>query len=136
MPRPSGPKSRCSGQWTEARFNSFIKSALRQASRRWAPIQQAKTNARVSRGLYECAHCKGHVPPTIRNGSKRDKNVFVDHIHPIIDPAKGFTTWDECIERMFCELDGLQVLCKDCHDTKTNEEKQIAKQRKQNERQL
>ena len=132
MARPSGPKTRCSGQWTEARFNSFIKSALRQASRRWAPIQQVKTEARVSRGLYQCKNCKSQVPPTVRVGKKRVKNIFVDHIEPIIDPETGFTTWDECIERMFCEKEGLQLLCGPCHDEKTLKEKQKAKERRIN----
>ena len=126
MGRPSGAKSRCNGQWTEARYNSFIKSLLRQGTRRWAPITQAQKDARVARGLYECAYCKQHVPPTIRDGRKRVQNIFVDHISPIIDPAVGFTTWGECIERMFCELDGLQVLCKECHDIKSNQERAVA----------
>jgi hypothetical protein len=53
---------------------------------------------------------------------KRQKNVFVDHEPAIIDPEKGFTTWDDCIERMFCELPSLQLLCKSCHDKITKEE--------------
>lgn len=133
--RPSGPKTRCGGEWTEARFNSFIKSGLRQTSNRWAPIHNIKKKARVSRGLYECECCGAHVPPTVREGKKRVKNIFVDHIEPIIDPAKGFTTWDECIERMFCEEDGLQLLCKTCHDEKTKEEREIAKARRANDKQ-
>ena len=130
MARPSGPKTRCNGQWTEARFNSFIKSLLRQGTRRWAPISLAQTRARVSRGLYECAHCHQHVPPTVRDGRKKLQNIFVDHIEPIIDPAVGFTTWDECIQRMFCEVDNLQVLCANCHEIKSNIERDIAKQRR------
>ena len=132
--RPSGPKTRNSGEWTEARFNSFIKSLLRQGTRRWGPIHKVKAEARVSRGLYECKACKQHVGPTYRDGRKRKQNIFVDHIDPIIDPAVGFTTWDECIQRMFCEADNLQVLCKECHDTKSEKEKQTAKNRRANER--
>ncbi len=126
MARPSGEKTRCGGLWTEARFNSFIKGGLRQLTRRWAPISECMKDARVSRGLYECAQCKNHVPPTVKVGMKRVKNVAVDHIDPIIDPHKGFTTWDECINRMFCEKENLQVLCKDCHDEKSLEERAIA----------
>ena len=135
MARPSGPKDRCSGQWTQARYNSFIKSLLRQGTRRWGPIQEVKKEANVARGQYLCAGCKEVVPPTYREGRVRKQNIFVDHIHPIIDPATGFTTWDECIERMFCEKEGLQLLCKDCHDVKTQQEKEIAKQRIANEKQ-
>lgn len=132
MARPSGPKIRCSGQWTEARFNSFIKSLLRSGTRRWAPIQEVKKEARVSRGLYKCACCNSEVPPTYRAGAARKQNIFVDHIEPIIDPAVGFTTWDDCIQRMFCEKDNLQILCKDCHDIKSEQEKEIAKVRRSN----
>lgn len=130
--RPSGPKTRCSGQWTEARFNSFIKSLLRSGTRRWAPIQEVKKEARVARGLYECKECKQHVAPTYRDGKNRKQNIFVDHIIPIVDPATGFTNWDDCIQRMFCEKDNLQLLCKDCHDVKSEKEKEIAKKRRSN----
>lgn len=134
MPRASGPKNRNNGEWTEARYNSFIKSLLRQGTRKWGPINSVKKKARVSRGVYECAHCKEHVPPTIRveGKAKRVQNICVDHINPIIDPVKGFLNWDDTIERMFCEEDNLQVLCKACHDIKTTEEREIAKQRKKN----
>lgn len=62
------------------------------------------------------------------------QNIFVDHIKPIIDPVVGFTTWDECIERMFCEADNLQVLCKTCHDEKSNEERALAVMRRANKK--
>ena len=127
-------KPRCGGEWTEARYNSFVKSSLRQATRRWAPIQHAKKDSWVYRGFYKCASCEAVVPLTLKIDGKSHKNVIVDHIKPIIDPAVGFTTWDECIERMFSEKDNLQVLCKACHDVKSNEEKQIAKTRRTNER--
>jgi hypothetical protein len=61
---------------------------------------------------------------------KRVKNIFVDHIVPIIDPAVGFTTWDECIERMFCDSSNLQLVCKACHSVKSLEETEVAKQRR------
>jgi 5-methylcytosine-specific restriction endonuclease McrA len=62
------------------------------------------------------------------------QNIFVDHIKPIIDPDVGFTTWDECIERMFCEADNLQVLCKSCHEIKSNEERASAVLRRANKK--
>lgn len=134
MARPSGPKVRNGGQWTQARFNSFVTSQLRQGTRKWAPINEVKKKARVSRGLYECAGCGEHVPPTIRDGPKRVQNIFVDHINPIVDPALGFTSWDDYIERIYCEEENLQVLCKTCHDKKSNEEREIAKERRRKEK--
>lgn len=130
MARPSGEKTRCNGQWTEARFHSFIKNLLRQGTRKWAPIQQVKKEARVSRGVYKCACCGEEGPATLRLGGKKVNNAVVDHEPPIIDPAVGFTTWDDCIERMYCEKESLQVLCHKCHTEKTNEERAIAKERR------
>lgn len=130
--RKPGESVKCDGLWTQAKFNSFIKNNLRSATRKWAPIQKCKKRAHVSRGLYECEGCGKQVPPTIYDEDKRKrmKNLFVDHIVPIIDPAVGFTTWDECIERMFCDSENLQLLCKDCHTIKSREEIEIAKQRR------
>lgn len=132
MGRTSGPLVKCDGQWTQAKFNSFIKNNLRSATRKWAPIQKCKKKAHVARGLYKCDECGQEVPPTVFDEEKRKrvKNIFVDHIEPIIDPAVGFTTWDECIERMFCDSSNLQLLCKQCHSAKSQEEIEVAKKRR------
>jgi 5-methylcytosine-specific restriction endonuclease McrA len=61
---------------------------------------------------YECNLCKGHFPA---------KDVEVNHILPVV-PIEGFTSWDVIIERMFCEKDGLEVVCKPCHKTITKQE--------------
>jgi hypothetical protein len=122
-------KTRNSGQWTEARFNSFVKSALRKA--RW-PVKyeimnQAKVGKKINKSSgriamhFECACCKGHFP---------QKQVAADHIDPVVDPAKGFVDWNTFIDRLFIELEGFQVLCKDCHQLKTNKEKDVAKIRR------
>jgi hypothetical protein len=123
MARPAGPKVRCSGMWTEAYFMSFIKNQLRSASRKWKPIHDCKKLARVSHGHYLCSCCKEEVPTTIINEEtrKRIKNVIVDHIEPIV-PVTGWVSWDHCVNRMFCELSNLQVLCLKCHKIKCAEE--------------
>ncbi|CAB5222032.1 HNHc domain containing protein, partial [uncultured Caudovirales phage] len=54
-------------------------------------------------------------------------DVEVDHIKPVIDPKKGFTTWDDYIKRLFCTEDNMQTLCKPCHLAKTKLEKEISK---------
>ena len=134
--RRGGPKTRCSGAWTEAKYRSFIKGNLRRATQKWAPIQECKKKARTRRGLYHCAGCGEEVPASVKEeGSRRrSNNIHVDHIEPIIDPKVGWTTWDDCIERMFCELDNLQVLCTACHKVVTDEEKEIAKARRAKEK--
>jgi len=119
-------KSRNNGEWTEARYNSFIKGALRAASVRWPPKYRVRKAAWIKRGVYKCAgyERRAHqVPVSRKEKGKRKNNVTVDHIVPIIDPNKGFETWDKVIERMFCEAKGLQVLCHQCHKEKTKKER-------------
>jgi 5-methylcytosine-specific restriction endonuclease McrA len=108
-------RTRAGGTLTEAQFKAFIISALRTRSRWWKPAQEAKKRARVGKGTYLCQKCL-----------KTTKKPQIDHINPVV-PATGFTTWDDYIERMFCEVDNFQCLCPDCHHEKTQQER---KQRK------
>jgi len=114
------PKTRCNEQWTEARFNSFIKSALRSASNRWAPKHLCIKNSRIARNTYICFSCKKQVGHRL---------IKADHIEPVVDVKKGFRSWDTYIARMFVEVDAYQAVCKACHDIKTKEE---AVERKRN----
>jgi 5-methylcytosine-specific restriction endonuclease McrA len=106
---------------TDAAFWSFIRSALRQKSRWWKPIAQAKAKAkRAYKGPlkrqkfeYQCKECSQWFP---------DKKINVDHIIPAgtlrcANDLPGF------VERLFCEVDNLQVLCETCHNKKTQDEK-------------
>ena len=115
------PKTRNAGTMTESAFWSFIRSALRQKSRWWKPIAQTKAKAkRAYKGPlkrqkfeYQCAECLNWFP---------DKKINVDHRIPAgtlrcADDLPGF------VERLFCEVDNLQVLCTTCHDKKTQLEK-------------
>lgn len=130
MPKAKPTKTRCSGEWTEARYNSFIKSGIRSLTRKWKPMFDAlkeastekKRNAKTGRIAqhYKCAHCGGSFPV---------KEVAIDHIEPIV-PLTGFTTWDDVISRALCEKDGFQILCKPCHDIKSKEENLARKENK------
>lgn len=91
--------------------------------RRWPPkwdcLREAfvgiKLNKKSGRKAkhYKCAMCGKAFP---------QNQVQVDHISPVV-PASGFTTWDKFIERLFCEKDNLQVLCKACHKKKTKKDR-------------
>lgn len=127
-------KPRCNGQWTEARYRSFIISALRGASRRWGPRAEAKRRARVSRGVYRCAECNGEHPLTsfdvYKSGKKKGlpkkvKNDQMDHVIPVVDPRVGPTTWGDYIERLFVEVDGWRCICYKCHEKVTAEERAV-----------
>ncbi len=125
------PKTRNGGKWTEGQFNSFIKSGLRRMSMRWGVKSDVKKAARLptkrrnKKGrlvfFSNCNLCGSTFP---------DSLGAVDHIDPVV-PVTGFTNWDDVIQRLFCEADGLQVVCPDCHKAKTEEEKNERKRIKQ-----
>lgn len=129
--RIGGPKTRNGGTWTEARFKGFVMSALRRTTMRWGPIATCLKRARTGRNEYTCAECRTTVPSTIKVDGRRVKFIHVDHIQPIIDPEIGFEGWDVLVDRLFCEADNLQALCGTCHEEKTNNEKAIAKARRE-----
>ena len=118
------------GQWTKSRFNSFIKGSLRTASVRWPPRYETLNGAFVERKVnvktgklakhFKCAKCGEDFP---------QKDVEVNHINPVV-PVEGFDSWDSVIERMFCEKEGLELLCKPCHKETTAEENQLRKKYK------
>lgn len=91
-------------------LNTFVKGLLRRGTFHWRARTEAMTAARVSRGRYKCAQCDDLFGP---------KEVDLDHIEPVVDPKKGFTTWDDYIERLFCPAEGFAVICKQCHENKT-----------------
>lgn len=119
--------------WTQAKFNAFVKNGLRSLTLKWPPKHEVKKKARVKRGWYHCAMCGQEVSASTfmekKGKKKRVSNVFVDHINPVVDPNVGFIDWNTYIERMFCIEEGLQLLCRECHDIKTKEEKAIARGR-------
>lgn len=119
------PRTRAGETWTEARYWSFIRSALRGAWNRY-PVKfqylrdnrrtRKKTNA-SKRTTYEyrCEACKKW---------KDGKDVQVDHIQPA-GSLNEYGDLPGFVERLFCEADNLQVLCKGCHGIKTKEERDV-----------
>lgn len=116
------------GEWTNARYRSFIKGGLRSISQRWPPkytvLGEAFVGQRINRKTgrlakhYRCRSCQNDFPL---------KEVEVNHIQPVI-PVSGFDSWDGVISRLFCEKEGLEVLCVSCHKEvtrKENEERKI-----------
>lgn len=109
------------GQWTESRFNSFIKSALRSASVRWPPRYETLADAFIdSRKNEKTGRMAKHFKCNSCGGAFPSKDVQVNHIVPVI-PVEGFDSWDNVIARMYCEKNGLEVLCIPCHKQVTQE---------------
>lgn len=125
------PKTRNSSTMTESAFWSFIRSCLRQKSRYWKPIQEAKKLARRKsqssnkklKFEYQCAECKGWFA---------DKEIAVDHRIPAGALNKA-DDLPEFVERLFSEVDNLQILCEaKCHPAKTIIDRENIKISKQN----
>ncbi len=109
------PRTRAGGEWTEAGFWGFIRSNLRQMSRRWPPLcRQALERVRRKytgpdkrrKWVYRCEQCNQFF-----NGS----DVQVDHVTPC-GSLRSIADVGPFVERLLCEADGLRVLCIDCHD--------------------
>jgi len=111
-------RTRAGGQWTESRYFGFIRSTLRRAFTRYPVKHQVKiNNRRIKKGSkrfeYQCEACRGWFP---------NSQIEVDHINP----AGSLKTFDDLpgfVERLFCEEDNLQLICKPCHLKKTKEER-------------
>ena len=116
------PRTHGGGAWTKSQYFGFIRGALRRAATRYPVKYQVKDAARRPkpegtpgrhRFEFNCNHCDGWF---------KEADTEVDHIVPAgslrdFDDLAGFC------ERLFCEPDNLQLLCKKCHRTKTNEER-------------
>jgi hypothetical protein len=111
-------RTHAGGEWTSAGYWGFIRSGLRQMSRRWPPLARQAINAarrkydgenKRQKWEYQCSTCKCW---------RNRKQVEVDHIVPCgslksLDDLPGF------VERLFCEPEGLRVLCDACHALRT-----------------
>lgn len=122
-------------------FKTWIIWTLRKASYRWPARSAAFREAAATPTDYYKCHKKD--PP------KRNRNFYwcalcelvftrkevsADHIKPVVDPKKGFIDWNTYIPRLFCEKDGFQIICKECHDAKTAREKKVRAKAKRERR--
>lgn len=90
----------------------------------------AKARCKVDTALHRCENCdllcydgkseKNLIIISESYGEVCDKGIEMDHIHPVIDPKEGFTTWDDYIYSLFPEdSKAYQGLCYFCHSVKT-----------------
>jgi len=116
------PKTRNANTQTESAYWGGVRSALRRAYRYWKPATKAKEAARRPnqsdnkrmKWEFQCAHCQEWFP---------DKQVQIDHITPV-GTLRCSADLAGFLERLTPE-GGFQVLCKECHQVKTNEERGI-----------
>jgi len=115
----------------------WVTWALRRLSYKWPPRQAAFRKAQVSftefkrrpginphtisvrvRNFYRCGIC---------NLVFTRKQVSADHRIPVVDPKRGFVSWDVYISRLFCDVSNFQIICDEDHDDKTNRERKLRK---------
>ena len=92
---------------------AWLKNVIRRASYRWPPRYEAKTLARIRRGVYRCGICQGEVPAS---------ELEMDHIEPVIDPKKGWVSLEDYGMKMIPDAEGFQAVHKTCHLAKSIEE--------------
>lgn len=97
------------GVVTTSQQKSYIMQAIRKVWLLSDARKEALRQARFGK-LYLCNEC---------GKSFARKEVHVDHREPI----GSFLDWNTWIERLFCNADNLQILCKSCHKSKTNRER-------------
>jgi len=110
----------CGGTLTRAGFFGKIRSALRRLSMFWAPknvhldeVKRPKINGGRSKWEFPCVVCKEWFIKA---------HVHVDHIIPC-GALNSFEDIGPFVERLLCEKEGFQVVCKVCHQLKSNEER-------------
>ena len=89
---------------------TWVKGKCRQFSLKWPPRNEALKRSRKDRGLYQCNMCKDLF---------KVKQVHVDHINPVIPINQQQFNWESFINNLFCDVEGFQILCTNCHDVKT-----------------
>ena len=83
-------------------------------------------NRKTVKYWIQCEQCKK---------MEAKSNIQLDHVEPVIPVDKSFEemSFDEVINRQWCEENNLKVLCKPCHHEKTrleNKERRRIKKEK------
>lgn len=104
------------------KYESLIRGSLRKAYRqaKEPSIRLTLSESPIEKGprggaMFICNHC---------GLCFSRKEVQVDHIEPVIPIDREVKDWNEYISRLFCGIENLQVLCKECHQIKTNRERE------------
>ena len=114
---------------------------LRQMTWEWSPISEAEKKTKVDKATHECELCGVYI---YTGSSEKSLNqlkekypekriikgtLYKDHIDPVVPIGKTQQemSYDEIVERLFCDSSNIQCLCKLCHDSKSDQEN---KQRK------
>lgn len=121
--KPKGILTRCGGTMTESAYLAWIRSALRSKSLRWPPRAEAlklarrayKGEIKQQKWEYQCAICQNWY---------KAKEVVVDHYPVEAGSILSVEDIGPFANNLYCEVDNLRVLDKNCHDCHTLAQKQ------------
>ena len=93
----------------------FSRSDLRRSVIEAAIIRHSDPSRKAVKTWCLCNECR---KPEAKS------YMVVDHVLPIvgIEETLDSMSWDELINRLWCDISNLQALCEDCHKIKTKEE--------------
>lgn len=101
------------------KFNklNYCKNALRLSFKKSPVAQLVYQKAKTDKGRYICNICKKDFTY---------KKTELDHINPISGlKEEVLTDMNVYIDRLWCDIKDLQILCKDDHNIKTKQENKI-----------
>jgi len=106
---PRVPRTRNGGTETESMHMGKIRSALRNLSRFWKPIQEARKRNKFGTGRnakYYCDACGGLF-----------LSVEIEVNHKVqVGSLKTYADIPDFCQRLFSEnIDDYEVVCKNCH---------------------
>jgi hypothetical protein len=123
-----------------------IINALRRVSRSCSAIESAEKRQKRGPAIFECEHCNCYCyigKSKVKYEQARmffvDKvvkfeNIARDHVEPVIDPENPSYDLNVIVQRMMPEdtkepPHPIQILCKACHNVKTQGENKIRKEK-------
>lgn len=114
----------------------------------WKPRVTVKQRAKIDKALYKCELCNWYIyegtsPVTydyylqVYGDNIRFDKCHMDHREPVV-PIEGLGLpenfeWKIYFERLFCPEENWQLICLECHTTKTlqeNEQRKLHKRKK------
>jgi 5-methylcytosine-specific restriction endonuclease McrA len=119
--RARTPPSKEWPEWSEAKKWGFIRSKLRAGWNRWPPKfavlaagkRKYEGPNKLQKHEFQCSECGEWF---------KQKDVEVDHIIPA-GQLRAYEDLPAFVERLYCGVDSLRILCKPCHKVITKEQK-------------
>lgn len=96
----------------------FSRSELRREVLEAGVVAHSDPKRKRVKTWVKCAEC---------GGLDAKSNVQVDHLQPVVPVTTTLEamTWDELVDRIWCDKKNLQILCEVCHNVKSVKENAV-----------